>query len=130
MVQTFTFQALEALTGGTGSATEKTTIQIQDAQALIEKVRELTLVTSTGSSDNLQRLLAEPGEVQIALVQSGLEQQLPAAQRARLRSLGAVYHEPLWLFYRQGLDLDRIADLVIRERIGETMLKLLRQLPG
>jgi NAD-dependent deacetylase len=26
--------------------------------------------------------------------------------------------------------LDRIADLVIRERIGETMMKLLRQLPG
>ena len=33
VVQTFTFQALEALTGGTGIATEKTTIQIQDAQA-------------------------------------------------------------------------------------------------
>lgn len=33
VVQTFTFQALEALTGGAGLATEKTTIQIQDAQA-------------------------------------------------------------------------------------------------
>lgn len=33
VVQTFTFQALEALTGGAGIATEKTTIQIQDAQA-------------------------------------------------------------------------------------------------
>jgi hypothetical protein len=33
IVQTFTFQALEALTGSTGIATEKTTIQIQDAQA-------------------------------------------------------------------------------------------------
>ena len=79
--------------------------------ALAKQGFELTLVTSTGSSDNLQRLLAEPGEVQIALVQSGLEQQLPTDQRARLRSLGAVYHEPLWLFYRQGLDLARIADL-------------------
>lgn len=33
VVQTFTFQALEALTGGAGIATEKTTLQIQDAQA-------------------------------------------------------------------------------------------------
>ena len=33
IVQTFTFQALEALTGGAGLATEKTTLMIQDAQA-------------------------------------------------------------------------------------------------
>lgn len=33
VVQTFSFQALEALTGGAGIATEKTTIQLQDAQA-------------------------------------------------------------------------------------------------
>lgn len=33
LVQTFSFQALEPLTGGAGFATEKTTIQIQDAQA-------------------------------------------------------------------------------------------------
>lgn len=33
LVQTFTFQALEPLTGGAGFATEKTTIMIQDAQA-------------------------------------------------------------------------------------------------
>ena len=31
--------------------------------ALAKQGFELTLVTSTGSSDNLQRLLAEPGEV-------------------------------------------------------------------
>lgn len=33
IIQTFPFQALEPLTGGAGLATEKTTIQIQDAQA-------------------------------------------------------------------------------------------------
>jgi hypothetical protein len=33
VVQTFSFQALEALTGGAGIQTEKTTVQIQDAQA-------------------------------------------------------------------------------------------------
>ncbi|MEX6501295.1 TAXI family TRAP transporter solute-binding subunit [Pseudomonas zhanjiangensis] len=73
---------------------------------------ELTLVPSAGSRDNLQRLLAEQPEVQIALVQSGLERQLETAERDRLQSLGAVYREPLWLFYRQGIRLDRIADLL------------------
>lgn len=33
IVQTFTFQALEALTGGAGISNERTTLQIQDAQA-------------------------------------------------------------------------------------------------
>lgn len=33
IVQTFSFQALEALTGGSGVSTERTTLQIQDAQA-------------------------------------------------------------------------------------------------
>lgn len=72
---------------------------------------ELTLVPTSGSRDNLQRLLASAGEVQIALAQSGLERQLEPAERARLRSLGAIYQEPLWLFYRKAVTLDRIADL-------------------
>ena len=73
---------------------------------------ELTLVPSAGSRDNLQRLLADEPEVQIALVQSGLERQLDDGARERLHSLGAVYQEPLWLFHRQDIDLDRIADLL------------------
>ncbi|AYC31922.1 C4-dicarboxylate ABC transporter substrate-binding protein [Pseudomonas cavernae] len=73
---------------------------------------ELTLVPSAGSRDNLQRLLAKDAEVQIALVQSGLEQQLATGERRKLQSLGAVYKEPLWLFYRSELPLDRIADLL------------------
>lgn len=72
----------------------------------------LTLVPSAGSRDNLQRLLADAPEVQIALVQSGLERQLEAQDSARLHSLGGVYQEPLWLFYRKALSLDRIADLL------------------
>ncbi|NQD91215.1 ABC transporter substrate-binding protein [Pseudomonas sp. CrR25] len=72
----------------------------------------LTLVPSAGSRDNLRRLLAEPADVQIALVQSGLERQLEAEDGARLHSLGAVYQEPLWLFYRKAVTLDRVPDLL------------------
>ena len=82
---------------------------------------ELSLVPSAGSRDNLQRLLAEAPEVQIALVQSGLERQLSDADRVRLQSLGAVYQEPLWLFYRHDIRLDRIADLLpLRLGLGST----------
>ncbi|MCR1829024.1 C4-dicarboxylate ABC transporter substrate-binding protein [Pseudomonas oleovorans] len=73
---------------------------------------ELTLVPTSGSRDNLQRLLAEAPEVQIALVQSGLERQLAPDEQRQLQSLGAIYQEPLWLFYRRDVELDRIADLL------------------
>lgn len=73
---------------------------------------ELNLVPTSGSRDNLQRLLAEAPQVEIALVQSGLERQLAPEQQARLQSLGAIYQEPLWLFYRRDVELDRIADLL------------------
>ena len=81
-------------------------------QELAKQGFELTLVPSAGSRDNLERLLAKDSRVEIALVQSGLERQLDAADHARLHSLGAVYQEPLWLFYRSGIDLERIADLL------------------
>ncbi|MDX1724212.1 MAG: TAXI family TRAP transporter solute-binding subunit [Pseudomonas sp.] len=81
-------------------------------QELAREGFELTLVPSAGSRDNLERLLAEDAQVEIALVQSGLERQLDAADNARLHSLGAVYQEPLWLFHRKDISLDRIADLL------------------
>ena len=67
---------------------------------------------TSGSRDNLQRLLTKDPDVQIALVQSGLERQLTPDEQARLQSLGAIYQEPLWLFYRRDVELDRIADLL------------------
>ncbi|MDX1369526.1 TAXI family TRAP transporter solute-binding subunit [Pseudomonas sp.] len=81
-------------------------------QELAKEGFELTLVPSAGSRDNLERLLAEDAQVEIALVQSGLERQLDAADNARLHSLGAVYQEPLWLFHRKDISLERIADLL------------------
>lgn len=73
---------------------------------------ELILVPSVGSQDNLEQLLDDHSEVQLALVQSGLERQLPAKEFSRLQSLGGMYQEPLWLFFRSDLKLDQIADLL------------------
>ncbi|MBN7823462.1 TAXI family TRAP transporter solute-binding subunit, partial [Bowmanella yangjiangensis] len=56
--------------------------------------------------------LADDPAVQIGLVQSGLERQLSPDEQTRLQSLGAIYQEPLWLFYRRETGLDRIADLL------------------
>ncbi|MCY1403616.1 TRAP transporter solute receptor, TAXI family [compost metagenome] len=73
---------------------------------------ELKLVPSAGSAENLAMLLDPASEVAIGLVQSGQERQLDAAQRERLHSLGAMYHEPLWLFQRRLVHIDRLADLL------------------
>lgn len=71
----------------------------------------LNLVPSTGSNANLEMLLADDPKIEIALVQSGTELNLDALQKSRLESLGSMYQEPVWLFYRGDVELDRIADL-------------------
>ncbi|MEW5009382.1 MAG: TAXI family TRAP transporter solute-binding subunit [Cycloclasticus sp.] len=65
---------------------------------------ELTIKTSAGSADNLTRLLND--EVDLALVQGGLTQPDTA-----LLSLGSLYYEPAWLFYRQGLNIQQLNQL-------------------
>ncbi|EXF46337.1 putative periplasmic transport protein [Pseudomonas sp. BAY1663] len=71
---------------------------------------ELELQTSKGSMDNLRHLLAGDA-VQFALVQSGTELLLEDSQRRRLKGLGVMYSEPLWLFARQGLVLADLRQL-------------------
>lgn len=80
---------------------------------------ELKLVRTAGSKQNLDKLLDGTDGVDIGLVQSGQEQQLDPAQRGRLHSLGAMFQEPLWLFQRREVSIDRIADLLpLRLAIG------------
>ncbi len=64
---------------------------------------ELVLRPSAGAVENLQRLRERHQGVTLALVQGGLAAE---ADRLRLVSLGAVAHEPLWIFHRQGLPVD------------------------
>ncbi len=73
---------------------------------------ELTLVPSSGARENLRLLLDTNQDVQIGLMQSGLEQELSEAERSQLRALGAAYQEPLWLFQRRPLKVRSMRDLL------------------
>ena len=69
----------------------------------------ITLKPSAGSIENLQRLQSGGSDVEVGLVQAGLGSGDAAAG---LRSLGAVYYEPLWLFYRGNeFTIDRLSQL-------------------
>lgn len=69
---------------------------------------KLELRPSSGAVENLARLRDPKSDVSIALVQGGVGR---AADPPVLESLGSVYYEPLWVFYRGNRDLDRINEL-------------------
>lgn len=80
-------------------------------QELAKQNLELQLRPSRGSLDNLKRLTDGSGEAQLGLIQSGTEQLLAPAQRSQLIGLAALYHEPLWLFQRQDVNITQLSDL-------------------
>lgn len=69
-----------------------------------QKIR-LDLQTTSGSVQNLQ--LLRSGAVDIAFVQGGIGLE----NREGLLSLGSLYYEPLWVFYRKGIQPSQLADL-------------------
>ncbi len=69
---------------------------------------KLELRTSSGAGENLQRLLDDNSGVDIAFIQSGTAQ---ADENMELVTLGSVYYEPVWLFYRGNEKIERIAQL-------------------
>ena len=77
----------------------------------------LELVPSSGSVENLERLIEGLGEegsaanggVDAAIVQGGVG--LVMGRAAGLESLGALFYEPLWLFTRAGEDVSDLRDL-------------------
>jgi TRAP transporter TAXI family solute receptor len=71
---------------------------------------ELNLISTAGSNENMELLTDPDGAVSIAFVQSGMEHVFDAGETS-LASLGALYYEPLWLFYRRALELDSARDL-------------------
>ena len=66
----------------------------------------LEIRTSAGSLENVERV--DKGEVDIAFVQGGT---YPSKYRQHLLSLGSMYYEPLWVFYRSRTQVSRIIDL-------------------
>ena len=75
------------------------------AERLAHEGIKLDILSTAGSVENLQKLV--DGTVDIALVQGGIDH----PQHERLRSLGSLYFEPLWLFHRQDQPLSRLTEL-------------------
>ena len=69
---------------------------------------ELVERTSAGSIENLKRLLDESQRVDVGFIQGGTARQLG---ETTLESLGSIYYEPLWVFYRGKPGLTHLNEL-------------------
>ena len=69
---------------------------------------KVQLQTSAGSVENLQRLHDPKSGVSAAFMQGGIAGQDGAAG---LVSVGRMFNEPLWIFYRSAETIDRIGQL-------------------
>jgi TRAP transporter TAXI family solute receptor len=69
---------------------------------------KLELRNSSGSGENLRRLLDESSGVEIAFIQSGTAQ---VGAGMELLNLGSVFYEPVWVFYRGREKIERFAQL-------------------
>lgn len=77
-------------------------------QVLARNGVELRDQPSAGSMENLRRLLDEEDDTEVALVQSGTAN---GVNVSTLFSLGYLYYEPLWVFYRNEREWDRLTQL-------------------
>ena len=78
-------------------------------ERLAESGIELEIRTTAGSIENLELLQDE--DVDLAFVQGGTGAH---AETGRLTSLGSLYYEPLWVFYRGGQELAGLGELLDR----------------
>lgn len=73
---------------------------------------ELEVRASAGSLENIERLKND--EAQVGFVQGGVIEQEENAEDAEdsgLQTLGSVFYEPVWVFYRSDKKLERLTDL-------------------
>jgi TRAP transporter TAXI family solute receptor len=68
----------------------------------------LEVRATAGSVENFQLLRDADSGIDIGFVQGGVGD---AAAAPDLASIGAMYYEPVWVFYREGLALGRLADI-------------------
>lgn len=79
------------------------------AEILARDGVKLELKTSNGSKENAARLLDASSGVKVALVQGGA---VTAAEGPDLLSLGRVYQQPLWIFYRSETEKTRFTEFI------------------
>jgi TRAP-type uncharacterized transport system substrate-binding protein len=68
----------------------------------------LKILPSEGSQDNLRQLTSPDVDVDVGLVQGGLAD---TAETDDLVSLGSVFYEPLFIFYRSPAPIERLSEL-------------------
>ena len=68
----------------------------------------LEVRTTTGSVENFKLLAAEDPAVDMGFIQGGITNN---EENMDLESLGAMYYEPVWVFYRGGAVMDRMSQL-------------------
>jgi len=68
----------------------------------------LKVLETKGSMDNLARMNAPDSKVDAAFMQGGIAS---PADCPELRSLGSLYYEPIWIFYRKGLKVANLFEL-------------------
>lgn len=68
----------------------------------------LTVLPSEGSQDNLNRLRDPNSKVDVGFVQGGLA---GGMQTDDLVSLGSLFYEPLYIFYRNPAPIDKLSEL-------------------
>ncbi len=79
---------------------------------------EVTVRPTAGTGENLQLLLDDNSGVQAAFVQGGVPIPATTADATPLLTLGSVYREPLWVFYRRGDAPSRYLSDFIDKRIS------------
>ena len=99
-------------TGPEGSAYHKYGLQYQTILAREEI--EVRLLPSAGAVENLERLRASSSDVGIGFLQGGITSE---EESPELSSLGTMFFEPLWIFYR-GLDPGKNAEGFRGQRIS------------
>lgn len=77
---------------------------------LLHEGIEIEVKETAGSLDNLSLLVSEGDPLDAAFVQGGTRQQ--DQDNGLLSSLGSLYYEPLWVFYRGTEKVRRIPDLI------------------
>ena len=85
----------------------------QYRNALAEEGIDLEIISSTGSGENINRLLNKQAD--LAFIQGGT-----GNHEESLLSLGSLYYEPLWIFLNKELDINNMAGLSgLRIAIGK-----------
>ena len=77
-------------------------------QVLAKAGVKLDIRTSAGSLENLKRMKDEKSGIDAAFLQGGITS---AKESPQLQSIGRLFHEPLWIFYRGTETLDRLPQL-------------------